>query len=1584
MKYSPDFSSRFRILKGGKISLVVSALIASVTMLHAAPSGGVVTSGSANIAQNGSVTTITQSTNKAAINWQNFSIGTSETVNFNQPTVNAVTLNRVVGNEKSIIDGALNANGQVFILNSNGVLFSKNASINTAGLVATTMNLSDADFMNGNYAFRGESTASVINQGTINISDKGYATLFGKEVKNEGIIKATLGKVELAGAKEVTLNLNGNSLVNLKVDKGVLDALVENKGAIYADGGEVYLTTNAVNELLKGVVNNTGIIEANSLEDITGEVILFAHGGALHVNGTIEAEGGFVETSGKTLHVEDSTIIKTKKWLIDPDNITIESSGGAVGGDSVSATAIQNALSSSDIELQAINDITVNENITWATDKKLTLKAGDEIRVNATIENTNTTNGGVYFNARNTTDKVVFGTDGKVVIHNPYQLQWMNQALAGKYELGSDINLNVFTWAPIIASEVTDTGSPINPFRTVYYGFSGTFDGLGHTISNLTINDTTRDKVGLFGQTNGATIKNVGLVNVNITGKDYVGTLVGSNNDTSTIENAYATGSVSGASWVGGLVGENINSSTIKNSYAIVTVSATSKTAGGLAGLSFSNSPIINSYASGRVTGTTTNVGGLVGYYTGDYGGVTNSYYDNEANTVVTMGDTGFGKTKAELLALVTGGPWNNTIIWGANGSAIEGYASDTITLPFLRSVTKFDNTLFAGGYGTSANPYTITNWTQLQNINNNTNVLTHGYFFALSNNLNSTTTGYTNSGAGWLPIGNQTNQFIGNFNGANHTISDLFIHRLTTDYVGLFGHTNTGATIQNIGIVNANITGSSDVGGLVGKSNRTTIANAYATGRVSGLSFVGGLVGSSYQGSITNAYATSSVDGADMIGGLVGSNWQTDITNTYARGSVSGAGTNVGGLVGSSYQGSITASFWDTDTSGRPSSAGGVGKSTAELKKISTFENAGWNVGTGTSETPSLSMGGAYIWTMLPETVSYTLSDISNTYKGAAYTLSDLWNASTLFGASFSSWIAGTDYKFLDNNGNEIASYTNAGTYSNLHIDILRNGYNEASSGNTAGKFTITPKALTITGTTTANKVYDGSIASITTLGTLSGFIGTETVLASVVGTFADKNVATNITVTQSYTLADGINGGLASNYILANTTSQANITPASLTVIANNASKTYDGSVYNGGNGVSYSGFVNNETASVLNGSLSYVGTSQSATNVGSYVITPSGLSSGNYTLSYVDGALTITPKALSVTAESKTRTYGEVNPTLTYTTTGLVNGDSLSGTLSTTAGQFSNVGSYTITQGDLANSNYTLNFTNGNLEVTKRAITLSATNSSKVYGETNPTLAYTIANGTVVNSDSLGVNLSTTATQFSNVGSYTIVNDGTLNANYDVTFHNGVLTITPKALSVTGLVANDKTYDGTTSVTISQWGSLVGLVGTETLTLGHGTASFDTADVGDGKIVTAIGYTLSDGTNGGVAGNYLLIANTATTTANITTPPTQDLTPIITQIINGTAITPPVIPSFAPPPPVQAPQQFNVGGTRVQLASVPSGDSPSQLVGTQEARAMIQGEEVGDLRIPLGQNSRIQLVNGGVRLPDGLEQQFFMAQR
>ncbi|MFW3328697.1 filamentous hemagglutinin N-terminal domain-containing protein, partial [Aliarcobacter butzleri] len=258
------------------------------------------------------VTDITQSTQKASINWNKFNIASDETVNFKQPNSSSITLNRVVGNEKSIINGALNANGQVWIINSNGVLFGKGASINTSGLLATTKDISDADFQAGNYNFKGNSKESVINLGTIDVINSGSVILAANEVRNEGTIKAIRGKIHLAGADEYTVNLNGNSLVNLTVNKGVLDSLVKNSGNIIADGGEIYLTTNAVNELLKGVVNNTGIIEANSLDGITGHVnissnVVINTGKIKGSSSNINIKAGFLNDSGLTDVSSDSS-----------------------------------------------------------------------------------------------------------------------------------------------------------------------------------------------------------------------------------------------------------------------------------------------------------------------------------------------------------------------------------------------------------------------------------------------------------------------------------------------------------------------------------------------------------------------------------------------------------------------------------------------------------------------------------------------------------------------------------------------------------------------------------------------------------------------------------------------------------------------------------------------------------------------------------------------------------------------------------------------------------------------------------------------------------------------------------------------------------------------------------------------------------------------------------------------------------------------------------------------------------------------------------------------------------------------------
>ncbi|MEW6550784.1 MAG: MBG domain-containing protein [Campylobacterota bacterium] len=716
-----DFSSRFRILKGGKISLVVSALLGSVTLSFAAPSGGTVTSGTATINQSGNVININQSSQKASINWQNFSIARNETVNFNQPNVNSITLNRVIGNEKSVIDGALNANGQVWILNSNGVLFGKNASINTSGILATTAQLSDADFNAGNYNFKNSTSASIINQGAITVVNTGSVVLASNEVRNSGTIKAVKGKVYLIGADSYSLNLNGNSLVNLKVNKGVLDALVKNSGTILADGGEIYLTTNAVNELLKGVVNNTGIIEANSLDGITGKVELFAHGGTAEISGNINALDGFVETSGKEFKVADDFKIKAKEWLLDPTDITVEATGSTTDltSNSIKASFIESTLNGgTGVTLQADNNIYVNEDIAWNKSILFLRATSGNVNINSTLTASGTaglsvTKGGNF----NVSGKVNFtGTNNYLsidgytytIIKSLADLQNMNNNLTLKYALGIDIDASATsTWnvgdhdGDINTAQVAMGWNPIGDNSTV---FTGSFDGLGHTINNLYINRQIYKPIGLFGYTASPTISNIGLTNVNITGGNYAtGALVGLN-QSSLISNAYSTGNITGYMYIGGLIGVNggtINNSyssvnvtahhlvgglvgmnsdhgSIINSYATGSVTATGTgNAGGLVGKMKTNSTITNSYSVGKITNNSTGSGGLVGIFdTGDFGTtsyanlsdksiISNSFYNSTINST-GMGDSDLGKTTEELKTPST------FAAWGVAGSGGE------------------------------------------------------------------------------------------------------------------------------------------------------------------------------------------------------------------------------------------------------------------------------------------------------------------------------------------------------------------------------------------------------------------------------------------------------------------------------------------------------------------------------------------------------------------------------------------------------------------------------------------------------------------------------------------------------------------------------------------------------------------------------------------------------------------------------------------------------------------------------------------------------------------------------------------------
>ena len=278
---------------GGALAAPAFAQVASNTL----PTGGQVNAGSAVISTPaaGSMQ-IDQSTSRAVIDWQSFSIGSAASVRFNQPAASSVVLNRIQGGSASEIFGRLSSNGKVFLSNPNGVLFAPGASVEVGALVATTLSISDADFLADRYTFSNNGSAgSVVNRGNIQ-TPNGYAALAGPQVRNEGLIVARLGTVALAAGDRVTLNMVDGSLLGVTVDQAALNASIVNSGTLQADGGRVLLTASSANTLLDTVINNTGTIRATRLEERDGQMVLQGGpNGAILSSGTLDADIGIID-----------------------------------------------------------------------------------------------------------------------------------------------------------------------------------------------------------------------------------------------------------------------------------------------------------------------------------------------------------------------------------------------------------------------------------------------------------------------------------------------------------------------------------------------------------------------------------------------------------------------------------------------------------------------------------------------------------------------------------------------------------------------------------------------------------------------------------------------------------------------------------------------------------------------------------------------------------------------------------------------------------------------------------------------------------------------------------------------------------------------------------------------------------------------------------------------------------------------------------------------------------------------------------------------------------------------------------------
>lgn len=951
--------------------LATTTALAALMVLPAAawagPQGGTVVNGAAAISQAGSVTTINQSSGKAIINWQGFSVAPTETVNFNQPSASAATLNRVIGNEASVIQGALNANGQVFIVNSAGVLFGKNAQVNVGGLVASTLDISNENFLAGNYTFSGSSSASVVNQGRIRTSLGGYVALLGKTVSNEGVISARLGTVAMSSGEKITLNFEGDSLVDVTIDRGTLNALVENKGLVKADGGQVIMTAKAADAVLSAQVNNTGIVQARTMAALKGSsgtqtakkgsIKLYAYGGTTTVSGKLDAsapkggDGGTIETSGDHVKIADSAVVTTKAangtsgtWLIDPTDFTIAASGGDMTGTLLGSMLDHNGnviITAATMGASGVNgDINVNDAVTWSSDGVLTLNAVRDIVINRNITATGT-NAGLVLNYGGyngtTVTTPTSGTD--YIIPAGVSVSLAHSGLSTVNGAGLTINGNAYTLIQsmsqldlldgVDSTTSTAAGSTLAGYyalgRDLYATSDGTATGTATTYLTSLINNLTGTLAGLGHTVTGLTIRPSSSASTTPLG--LVGTLGAAGLNTATVRdvgvvNATVDASMnysSAAMYVGTLVGRVYG--VVSNTYATGTVTSTGTAArtGGLVGGILSGGRVSGSYAAAAVSGYSL-VGGLAGYV--NAGTISNSY----ATGAVSGNGAAAGQASQNIGGLA------GEIIGGSTVS--NSYATGDVTATGIVIGATLSLGNYIGGLVGQSSSSTITDSHATGNVTTRDSEYVGGLV-----GLN---------GAVGTTAGTNTSAIINSY--ATGDVTASFTTNPPTPgnvYVGgLAGSSNsTGSIINSRAAGNVTVTAAAgvvvnDVGGLIG-FNYSNVVNSSATGSVRGngaVSDVGGLVGTN-AGTITgssysNSTAGVSTDGS-VVGGVVGYNSGT-VTGSSSDTAVWGVG-NVGGFVGGN-DGSISNSVAYGSVTGYGAIGGFAGANGGTLDSVVAY----------------------------------------------------------------------------------------------------------------------------------------------------------------------------------------------------------------------------------------------------------------------------------------------------------------------------------------------------------------------------------------------------------------------------------------------------------------------------------------------------------------------------------------------------------------------------------------------------------------------------------------------------------------------
>lgn len=331
------------------VAIIASIAVALQPMFaYANPLGGVVSAGQATITQSGNTLDVNQTSNKAVIDWRGFDIAPGETTQFFQPSAGAIALNRVNSSSASNIQGTLLANGNIIIINQNGVVFGAGATVDVNGLIATTANISNNAFMNAagsTFTFDqpGNPGASIINNGTITAAQGGLVGLVAPNVINNGVITAKLGTVQLASGDTATIDMYGDNLMSVAVSDQIKSQLVANNGLIEADGGKVALTAAAGSNIINSLITVPGEIKTPAVSQQDGKILIYAEGSNAVVNNVAANKGqvqgsstvqvsGTLDASGTGSGQTGGNITITGDHVGIMSGASINASGDAGGG----------------------------------------------------------------------------------------------------------------------------------------------------------------------------------------------------------------------------------------------------------------------------------------------------------------------------------------------------------------------------------------------------------------------------------------------------------------------------------------------------------------------------------------------------------------------------------------------------------------------------------------------------------------------------------------------------------------------------------------------------------------------------------------------------------------------------------------------------------------------------------------------------------------------------------------------------------------------------------------------------------------------------------------------------------------------------------------------------------------------------------------------------------------------------------------------------------------------------------------------------------------------------------------------------